>query len=422
MINRLRTVVVALFGAATISGAALAEPVEITVSHTYGAIFRPIFQSIITEFNKEHPDVTVTLESPQPDYEQIAQRTLIGIPQGNAPTVTFQGVNQIRQFVDAGYAYDLSAFAKSDPRWSTPGYYPRMMKLGEFGGKQMAIPFAISTPIMYLNVDLLEKAGLDAANPPRTWPEVIAAAKQIQDRVPGTTGLFYDYLITGNWGFQALIYSEGGSMMNGDETKVTFNDEPGLRAAKLLRSFVDEGVMQDWNRQQGEQSFIAGRVGFYFSSTSWLAGVQDKARFKLRTAFYPLGSTGERHLPSGGNAAMIITNDPAKAKAAYEFAMFAAGPIGTEIMVKGSGYMPMHEEGTKRLESFYAQNPNFRTSVDQIQYIFKWYAFPGASQLKIIDVVKNNLQAIVAGSATPKDALTRAAEEVTTLVSASKTR
>lgn len=393
-----------------------AQQVEITVAHPYGKIFRPIHEQIIAEFNKVHPNVKVVLEAPQPDYEQLVQRTLAGIPQKNAPVLTFQGVNQVRQFVDAGHAVNLTPFVKDDPRWNDKGYYPQMMALGRFGDRQMAIPFAISTPIMYFNADLFRKAGLDPNTPPKTWPEVIAAAKKIQAAVPNATGLYYDYQITGNWGFQALVYSEGGSMMTADESDVAFDKEPGLRAAKLLRSFIDEGVMKDWSRAQGEQSFIAGNVGFYFSSTSWLKGVEDKTRFDLRTAFYPESSIGQRRLPSGGNAAMIITDDPKKAKAAYEYAMFAAGPIGTEIMVKGSGYMPMHEEGTARLAKFYEQHPNFKTSVQQVPFIFTWYAFPGQNTLKIIDVIKDNLQATVSKQSTPEAALKGAAEQVRRLV------
>jgi multiple sugar transport system substrate-binding protein len=408
----------ALIGAAlsiALAAPAAAQQVEITLAHPYGKIFRPIHEQIIAEFNKLRPDIKVVLEAPQPDYEQLVQRTLAGIPQKNAPVLSFQGVNQVRQFVDAGHAVDLSAFVKDDPRWQQEGYYPAMIALGRFDRRQMAIPFAISTPIMYYNADLFRKAGLDPDKPPKTWPEVIAAAKKIQAAVPNTTGLFYDYLITGNWGFQVLVYSEGGSMMTADEADVAFDREPGLRAARLLRSFVDEAVMKDWNRAQGEQAFIASNVGFYFSSTSWLKGVEDKARFDMRTAFYPESSTGQRRLPSGGNAAVIITDDGKKAKAAYEYAMFAAGPIGTEIMVKGSGYMPMHKEGTARLAKFYAEHPNFKTSVEQVPFIFAWYAFPGQNTLKIIDVIKDNLQAIVAKQATPEAALKRAGDEVRTL-------
>ncbi len=395
------------------------ETVEISVAHPYGKIFRPIHQKIIEEFNKTHPNVKVKLEAPYPDYEEVAQRTLVGVTQGNAPTISYQGINQIRQFVDAGHTYDLSKFKADDPRWADEkGYYPTMMELGVFNGKQHAIPFAISTPIMYYNADLLKKAGLNPDNPPKTWPEVVAAAEKIQATGSDITGMFYDYLITGNWGFQALVYSEGGSMMDPEETRVTFAEEPGKRAVRTLRSFVDKGVMKDWNRKQGEQSFIAGKVGFYFSSTSWLKGVQDKARFDLRTALYPVGSTGLRRLPTGGNAAVIITDDPKEAKAAYDYAMFAAGPIGSAIMVTGSGYMPMHAKAAENLQSFYAKNPNFETSLAQIPTIFRWYSFPGQNTLKIIDVIKDSLQSVVAKKQTADAAVDKAAAEVGKLVDA----
>ena len=205
-------------------------------------------------------------------------------------------------------------------------------------------------------------------------------------------------------------------MMDAGEKKVTFDDAAGTRAVKTLRTFVDKDVMKDWNRKQGEQSFIAGKVGFYFSSTSWLKGVQDKAKFDLRTALYPVGSTGLRRLPTGGNGAVIITDDAKKAKAAYEYAMFAAGPIGTAIMVKGSGYMPMHAKGAENLKDFYDANPNFKTSLEQIPQIFRWYSFPGQNTLKIIDVIKDSLQSIVAKKKAPEDAVKGASEEVSRLV------
>ena len=120
--------------------------VEITVAHPYGKIFRPIHQKIIKEFNKIHPNVKVRLETPFPDYEELTQRTLAGIARGNAPVLSFQGINQIRQYIEMGAAYDLSEFVKNDPRWKDgSGYYPTMMKLGNFNGKQYAVPFAIST-------------------------------------------------------------------------------------------------------------------------------------------------------------------------------------------------------------------------------------------------------------------------------------
>ena len=113
---------------------------------------------------------------------------------------------------------------------------------------------------------------------------------------------------------------------------------------------------------------------------------------------------------------MIITKDPKKARAAYEYAMFAAGPVGTAIQVQGSGYMPMHEKGTEALKDFYNANPNFKTSLAQIPTIVRWYSFPGTNTLKIIDVIKDDLQEIVNNRVTADEGIKAAADEVSKLV------
>ena len=366
-----------LFGALALGAAlptksfAAEEEIEFTIAHTYGKIFRPIHTKIIKEFNKIHPNIHIRLEAPMSDYEELTQRTLSGIAQGNAPVLSFQGVNQFRQYIELGAAYDITPFTQEDPRWGADSdYYPEMMKLCNFGGKQYGVPFAISTPIMYANHTLLAKAGVDLSKPFNTWSDVIEAAKKVRAYDPKCQGIYVDYQATGNWIWQAFLYSEGGSMMDEAETRVAFADEPGIRAAKLLREFIDLGLMEDSTALQGQQSFISGRAGFYVASTSWLKGVQDKIKsFDVRTHLFP-----------------------------------------------GSGYMPMNKKGTEALQSFYEANPNFRTSLAQIPTIFRWYAFPGTNTLKIIDVIKNDLQAIVGKRIGAEDGIKAAAAEVAKLL------
>ena len=48
-------------------------------------------------------------------------------------------------------------------------------------GTMLSFPYNSSSPILYFNKDIFEKAGLDVDNPPKTWDEVWAAAKQIKE-------------------------------------------------------------------------------------------------------------------------------------------------------------------------------------------------------------------------------------------------
>ena len=64
-----------------------------------------------------------------------------------------------------------------DPKAYLPavvGYYT------DTQGNMLSFPFNSSTPVLYYNKDLFKKAGLDPNSPPKTWPEVGAAAAKLQ--------------------------------------------------------------------------------------------------------------------------------------------------------------------------------------------------------------------------------------------------
>ena len=54
------------------------------------------------------------------------------------------------------------------------GYY------GLPNGDLLSMPFNVSTTVLFYNKDLFKKAGLDAEKPPKTWPELMDAAKKLR--------------------------------------------------------------------------------------------------------------------------------------------------------------------------------------------------------------------------------------------------
>src|SRR5690349_16900317 len=55
------------------------------------------------------------------------------------------------------------------------GYYT------DVAGNMLSFPFNSSTPLLYYNKDMFRDAGLDPNAPPRTWPDLGAAAKKLRD-------------------------------------------------------------------------------------------------------------------------------------------------------------------------------------------------------------------------------------------------
>ena len=71
---------------------------------------------------------------------------------------------------------------------------------------------------MYYNADLVKKAGGDPDNPPKTWDEVIALGGKIKALGNGVDGI--DFRWQGDdWMFSALLFGDGGKMLNDDERR-----------------------------------------------------------------------------------------------------------------------------------------------------------------------------------------------------------
>ena len=66
-----------------------------------------------------------------------------------------------------------AAFDKTEYLPGIVAYYSRP------DGTMLSFPFNSSSPILFYNKDVFDRAGLDAATPPKTWPEVWEAARRI---------------------------------------------------------------------------------------------------------------------------------------------------------------------------------------------------------------------------------------------------
>ena len=244
------------------------------------------------------------------------------------------------------------------------GFSDHILGLAQFGGQQAGLAFATSNPIMYYNADLVRKAGGNPDTPPKTWDEVLALGAKIKALGDGVDGI--DFRWQGDdWMFSALLFGAGGDMLSADEKKVAFDGQEGLAAFTLVQRMVTEGGMPVFTKSAGEQAFVAGKVGLEFQTTGALRNtiknVGDK--FELRTAAIPLLDPAKGQLPTGGNAAVMLTRDPARQQAAWEFIKFAAGPYGASVVVPGTGYVPNNDLAAKSPEylgDFYAKNPLFK--------------------------------------------------------------
>lgn len=374
--------------------------VELNVQYPMPVLFKGLMEEMAVCFQAAHPDVKITYRAPEIGYEEMMQRNLRDAVTNSLPDVAFHGLNRQRTLDERNIVVDLKPFMDADPEVKTLGFSPTLLSLGRTGARQTGIGFALSTPILYYNADLVKAAGGDPAKLPTSWDEVIKLAAAIHDPGKNITGTFFDWTITGNWGWQALVLSHGGSFLDPSEAKVTFTDAKGRAGMRVLRRLVDEGKMPDIKAEVMFQDMFSGRMGLSMQSTAQLGRYNREigGRFPLVCGRFPLSAPDAR-LPAGGNVAMMLTKNAAKQKAAWEFIKFATGPVGATMMVNATGYMPASTLPAERedlLAKFYRDNPNHTVSIRQQDVITGWYAFPGQNALRITDVINDHTQTIVA--------------------------
>ncbi|TAI60698.1 extracellular solute-binding protein, partial [Bradyrhizobium sp. Leo170] len=213
-----------LIGLATTS----AQATNLQVLYAFDRTTAQAHQEIKERFEKENPGITVEFLAAAPNYEDASQSIIRNAMIGDLPDVTFQGLNLVRGLVDRGIAVPLDPFIAGDGGADKLGYDAGMLRVGSVNGKTFGIPFAVSTPLLYVNADLVRAAGVEMDAFPTRWEDIVALGKKIDDPARNIIGFYFQWDITGNWMFQSLLFANGGSMMSFDEKAIAFDQPPGL--------------------------------------------------------------------------------------------------------------------------------------------------------------------------------------------------
>ena len=397
--------------------AALAEDkVTIDFAYPYSHLFDVTYEAMMPAFYEAHPNIEVNFRATYESYEDGTNTILREAVSGNLPDVTMQGLNRQQILVEKGIAKSLEPFIAGEADFEKDGYHDAMLSLSTFGDNVHGLPFSVSLPVGYYNMDVLNAAGIDKM--PTTWDEVIAACETMNANGVDNP-IFWGWNITGNWFMQALMWSQDKAIV--ENGQVALDSPEALTALEQMQEIFTKCEMQNLEWKAALASFSAGEIGMMFWSTSALGAVErSQGDFVLKTGPFPgLGET-PKGLPAGGNAAMLTSTseDPAVQEAAWTFLKYITSGDGAAEVAKTTGYMPPNKAANEIiLADFYEQNPNKQTAVDQLPLLRDWLAYPGDNGLVITQVIYDGIERIVTGDATDmKELQEELVEEVNDLL------
>ncbi|AKL96421.1 sn-glycerol-3-phosphate-binding periplasmic protein UgpB [Clostridium aceticum] len=391
------------------------QKVEIDFWYSLGGEAGELIEAMTQEFNKSQDKIYVN-PTYQGDYYTNHAKVMAGIASNTQPDVTMVEIASIAAFADAGALEGLSSYVAKEEAGFIDDYVKGLMGNSYWKNELYAISFNRSTPLLYVNADMLEANGLDPAGP-KTWEELVTYSRKLSGN--GRYGFSTPIDI---WFYEALTFQSGGNILSEDGTKAIFNSKEGVAPVEFWESMLAEGIMkmppgERYNAWDvARQDFINENVGMIFTTTGHLKGLLEQCEFEVATAFLPANK--DFGVPTGGaNLVILAQSSDEKKKAAWEFIKYMTSTENSVFLSKLTGYMPVRTSAIEDpgMEEFYSQYPQFTVAIEQLQYAKPRPMAPGYRELQ--EIIMRELQrAILDSNVSPQEALDAAAAEAQRLL------
>jgi len=224
-------------------------------------------KQVKTQFEAANPDIE--LEIIQLSWATGFDRIVTSIAAGNAPDVIELGNTWLATFASQGVLRpvdDIVGRVKDDyVAWN----------FAEYQGKTWGFPWLLAPRAMYYNLELLDKAGLDPDNPPKTWNELLNASAKINALGSDIYGVGLSvgelYSPYQEW-FLPAVWGNMGNFVSPDLKKAILNSDPVVETANYYRTLSNYALLG--KESELAEAFGKGNLGFFFAGPAYINNTQ----------------------------------------------------------------------------------------------------------------------------------------------------
>ena len=367
----------------------------------------------VQEFNDtvgKEKGIHVTAEY-QGSYDDLNAKLKTAFAANEEPDVCVMVVNGTQAFADGGMIQPISDLvAKED----VDDFWPGLMENCYASDELYGVPYLRSTPVLYYNKTLFEKAGLDASKAPETWDDVVKASDALKAQGVGGYG-FYSYI----WVLTAFLYCNGATPFTDDITapSATFNEDPAIETAQWFKDGVDKHGFSFSAGSNGSDALDSAaanqQVGMWCNSTANLTNylsLAEQGGYEIGVGFIPKNT--QNKVPSGG-CDLVMTSRVADARrvAAGEFINFMTSKDAAVKNHLKTGYLLTRQSDADddRIKEAYAKTPEYQVAFDQLQYAIGDYMSAGYTEAA--KVYTDAIDKIMTGSDDVREVLDAAKQQ-----------
>jgi multiple sugar transport system substrate-binding protein len=376
------------------------------------------------QYESAHPGVTIKLTPVQGNNEAYYTKlALLNRSPDSAPDLYYHDTFQVNADVAAGKLAPLDDYLAKWPDWSTQ--FPDSVKQAAKGGdgKIYGVPISTDTRGLWYQKDVFAKAGITVPWEPKTWNDVLTAARTIKQKVPGAIPFsMYSTKIHGEastmQGFEMLLYGTPGGTLYDDAQKkwvaggknftdaltfvnAVYREELGPKQADAHNAKLADKVGLEW--------FPAAKLGISldgaWASSAWKpTGTKPWPEWTQKMGWTPMPTqNGEAPgaVSMSGGWVMAMSAYTKNKQEAFDFITVATNKENSMTYSVGTGDLATRKDVAAD-PKYSADNPSVKFWTDLASVTHYRPAFEAYP--KVSAQVQEAMEAVTTGSRSPEEA------------------
>ncbi|WP_068110718.1 sn-glycerol-3-phosphate ABC transporter substrate-binding protein UgpB [Tropicimonas marinistellae] len=421
---KLQTSIMA-FAAVVVTVGSAAAQTEIEFWHAFTGANGDRLAGQAEAFNASQSDYVVT-PSHKGNYSETLNAGIAAFRAGEQPHMLMVFEVGTATMMAAGGAikpvYEVMADSGID--WD-PNVYIGAVK-GYYttpDGEMLSMPYNSSTPVLWVNRNKFEEAGLDPDMDLSTWQKVDEALTQLKDAgvdCPLVTA-WQSWVHLENFSaYHDVPFATKENGFGGTDTELAFNGEAQVAHVAKMGEWAKDGkFIYTGRRNEGGANFRAGECALFTESSAGYGGISTEAEFDFDIRPLPYwagqGNAPQNTIIGGASLWVMAGHDPEEYKGVAEYLKFLSSPEVQAQWHQDSGYLPITAEASEltRSQGFYDSNPGTDIAVIQMTAKEPTGNSKGlrlGSFDQIRGIIDEELEGVWAGDKTAKEALDSAVE------------
>jgi len=356
-------------------------------------------QPLIDDFERRHPGVEVEMQ--QLTWASGFEKIVAAAAAGKPPDLCELGSTWVPRFASEGAIHKVTALTE------THRDKLRMWEIASYSGEIYGWPWVLGTRVLFYNKALFERAGLDPADPPSTWSEMLEAARLINEPESGVHGfgLNAGERYVSYKKFMAFAWGNGGGILSDDLSRSIFDSPANRETLEFYLSLRPFSLVE--RQDMLDQAFKEGRLGMVVSGGWNLKRIPEEAPsldYGVALIPRPDGEEGVHASFAGGEALVIFERSERKELAA-ELARFLLEPRNVVALCREVRSVQPSFIGAED-DPYYLSHPHDLVFVKQLETAV---SPPAVSEwMRMEEVIDSAVESALHGRRSPGEALEEA--------------